>query len=239
MLDIQSNSRGVLIPRMTTAERTSIAGPANGLLVFDSTTQSFWFYNAGTWNQLIDATGIFWQSGPTNTYFTGGNVGIGDASPASTLTVGNGEKFQVEGTRGNVTFTDDSASIKFAVSAGTNTSMMYLFSSGTQNADRMIMGHSTAFPKWGLEYHDTSDVIFLRSTSSRNFAFELGSGDLGIGTTNPAFPIDMVGRMRIKSDGTESNRPGIWFSNQTNTLDRGPAGDVISRLMYWGLHGSF
>ena len=37
MLDIKSNSKGLLIPRMTTSQRTtSIALPADGLMVYDT-----------------------------------------------------------------------------------------------------------------------------------------------------------------------------------------------------------
>ena len=42
MLDIQSDSKGMLIPRLTTAQRTGIAAPGTGLLVYDSETMSFW-----------------------------------------------------------------------------------------------------------------------------------------------------------------------------------------------------
>lgn len=51
MLDIQSTTKGVLIPRMTTVQRTAISPAATGLLVFDSTSQSFWFYS-GAWVEL-------------------------------------------------------------------------------------------------------------------------------------------------------------------------------------------
>jgi len=51
MLDIQSTSKGILIPRMTTTQRTAISNPATGLMVFDTTTQSFWFYNT-SWTEL-------------------------------------------------------------------------------------------------------------------------------------------------------------------------------------------
>ncbi|MDP3358616.1 MAG: hypothetical protein Q8S41_04630 [Lutibacter sp.] len=56
MLDIQSNAKGVLIPRMLTSERTAIATPANGLLVFDTNTQSFWFRDGSLWKELSSGT---------------------------------------------------------------------------------------------------------------------------------------------------------------------------------------
>ena len=52
MLDVQSTTKGLLIPRMTTAERLAIAGPATGLMVFDNTTLTFWYYDGGQWTEI-------------------------------------------------------------------------------------------------------------------------------------------------------------------------------------------
>ncbi|QDP84275.1 hypothetical protein FNJ88_01415 [Chryseobacterium sp. SNU WT5] len=49
-LDVQfqtGSPKGMLTPRMTTLQRTAIASPANGLLVFDTDLKSF-YYNEGT-----------------------------------------------------------------------------------------------------------------------------------------------------------------------------------------------
>jgi hypothetical protein len=51
-LDITSDSRGILIPRLTTAEREDIGSPAAGLLVYDSTLNAFFFFNGTVWKQL-------------------------------------------------------------------------------------------------------------------------------------------------------------------------------------------
>ena len=67
MLDIQSpdNDKGVLIPRMLTSERTAITTPANGLLVFDTDTKSFWFYNVDAWKELVSGSSIVDADGDT------------------------------------------------------------------------------------------------------------------------------------------------------------------------------
>ena len=52
ILDVKSTDKGVLVPRMTSAQRTAIAAPATGLLVFDTTTGGFWFYNGTVWTNL-------------------------------------------------------------------------------------------------------------------------------------------------------------------------------------------
>jgi hypothetical protein len=41
LLDVKSTDKGLLIPRMSTAQRTAITSPATGLMVFDTNTGSF------------------------------------------------------------------------------------------------------------------------------------------------------------------------------------------------------
>ncbi|MEM6805965.1 MAG: hypothetical protein AAF696_31500, partial [Bacteroidota bacterium] len=51
ILDVQSTNKGMLIPRMSSTKRTNIPNPAEGLMVFDLTTNSFWYYQQG-WREL-------------------------------------------------------------------------------------------------------------------------------------------------------------------------------------------
>lgn len=48
ILDVKSTTQGLLIPRMSTANRIGITNPANGLFVFDTDTKSVWFYETTT-----------------------------------------------------------------------------------------------------------------------------------------------------------------------------------------------
>jgi len=44
-LEIQDTSRGILIPRMTMAQRNAIANPAEGLMVYQTdSTFGFWYW---------------------------------------------------------------------------------------------------------------------------------------------------------------------------------------------------
>jgi len=52
VLDVTATDKGMLVPRLTTAQRVAISSPATGLLVYDITTQGFWFYNGSTWSDL-------------------------------------------------------------------------------------------------------------------------------------------------------------------------------------------
>src|SRR6187402_630757 len=56
MLDVASSSKGFLAPRMTTVQRTGIFSPANGLLVFDTDTETYWYYST-TWKEFSNAGG--------------------------------------------------------------------------------------------------------------------------------------------------------------------------------------
>lgn len=49
ILDIQSTTQGVLMPRMTTIQRDAIVSPAEGLLIYNTTTKSTDVYSSSIW----------------------------------------------------------------------------------------------------------------------------------------------------------------------------------------------
>ncbi len=53
LLDVSSTTQGVLFPRMTTAQITAINLPATSLLVFNTTTNCYEFYNGTSWQNII------------------------------------------------------------------------------------------------------------------------------------------------------------------------------------------
>ena len=55
-LDIQSTGKGMLVPRLSTAQRMSIPSPAQGLLVFDTDINSFCYYAMSGWTVIVAGT---------------------------------------------------------------------------------------------------------------------------------------------------------------------------------------
>jgi hypothetical protein len=82
MLDITSTSKGLLIPRMTQAQRVAIVSPAEGLLVYQTDgTKGFYFYNTAnsTWTLIASTSGITSLNGLTanvQTFATPGSAGL-------------------------------------------------------------------------------------------------------------------------------------------------------------------
>ena len=90
MLDVQSTTKGFLLPRMTQAQRLAISSPVNGLLVFDTDAQKLFQYQQGVWRYMIDNS--YWAGSPTRRWVYNGSdsVGIGTASPSEKLHLSNG-----------------------------------------------------------------------------------------------------------------------------------------------------
>lgn len=91
ILDVKvaaSAKKGVLFPRMTSAQRSAIVSPAKGLLVYDSTSNAFWYHNGTAWQQISSGGPNFWTANGTHIYNNNtGFVGIGLSSPKAKLNV--------------------------------------------------------------------------------------------------------------------------------------------------------
>ncbi len=151
-----------------------------------------------------------------------GNVGIGDLTPAAKLTVGNGDKFQVSGADGDVTFTDDQASMTFPAADAANSPMIQMFASGTGNGNRMVIAHSPSNTNWGLQYQDIGDEFHFLSGGDDVMNVDLGNQRVGIGATNPASKLHVedttsldVTMMIHNTDNSGSER--LYFGTSTGT----------------------
>jgi hypothetical protein len=116
LVDIKSTTKGMLIPRMTKTEKNGIASPAAGLMIFQTGPDStgFHYYSGSQWIWMSSSANAWQLAGNSGTSpatnFIGttdnnplvfrtqnaeamritssGAVGIGAATPSSTLQVG-------------------------------------------------------------------------------------------------------------------------------------------------------
>ncbi len=144
----------------------------------------------------LSAFSPIWGTSGSNIFYNSGNVGIGDNSPAATLTVGNGDKLKISGSDGDIEFSDDQGSLRFANASGSSAPMIQMFQSGTNNATRMLLAHSPAFNNWGIRYNDTTDAFTW------------------IGDNLPVLHVQLAGQQRV---GVGTETPTAKFHVSTNS----------------------
>lgn len=77
-LDISSTNKGLLIPRLTAAQKNAIVSPANGLLIYQTDgTTGYWYFNGTSWTTF--SSGNTWSiNGNTGTNVTTNKLGTLD-----------------------------------------------------------------------------------------------------------------------------------------------------------------
>jgi hypothetical protein len=172
ILDVKHTGKGVLIPRMTAAERAVIDNPANGLIVYQTDDVSGIYINAGTsaspnWLQMTTSASGIWDRNGTDIYYASGQVGIGTSTPSYHLAVAD--------LTGN-------CSVSIASQAGA--------------VSRIFLG-STATPEAGRISYNTSNNALSFFTNSLTRVTILGGGAVGIGNTNPISLLHVEGNVLI------------------------------------------
>ena len=95
MLDVKSTNAGLLPPRMTTAERNAISSPADGLVIFNTTSNCLEFYAAGYWNQTCGIPDVPTVTNPlTGETWMDRNLGASQVATSSTDANAYGDLYQ-------------------------------------------------------------------------------------------------------------------------------------------------
>jgi hypothetical protein len=142
MLDVQSTDKGFLVPRLTETDRTSIASPATGLLVYQSDGETgFYYFDGSDWITFLDGKKGWSLDGNAGTDPVNDFVGTSDIT---SLRLGT------NGLANHVLFPDGTSSLSgggfFAISnvtvltAGSNDALR----AGTTSSGPALVGQSSS-----------------------------------------------------------------------------------------------
>lgn len=213
-LDIASNTKGLLVPRMTQADRLLIASPATALLVFQTDGQRGFYYNNGT-----PGTPVWTYHGPVTT-----NWSITGNSLLATGQFGTTSNNHVDLITNNITRGRLTNLGEFFIGA-TNTTVVGDLMGAVSNA-------TFPFAVNGYSSFNGSGVYGVVQSGTTQFA-----GVQGEYTSTTAGTFNTAGVRGVN----QSNAAGTGFRTLTST---GPRAGVIgtttvSNGQYtFGLHGA-
>lgn len=195
-LDVSAVDKGVLIPRMTTTQRTAITTPALGLLVYDTDTKSIWNYDGTAWIEGSGGAGKFVDGASPEIAYFDGRVGIGRNDPSAV------HKLWVEGKKS----TDGPNTVVNVEGAyegtGTSTST-YGLASTAENTGTGTIGYA----------------IGTRSTIGNASGGTISLGDASRSEVNNSGAMTSIAgsNIYISNSGTIGTTVGLWSTIDNNS----------------------
>lgn len=167
MLDVNSTTKGFLLPRLTAAQMSGISGPSFGLMVYNTTDNTIYYFNGSAWVNLLSLR-VSKLSSPDGTIpnalvvDNNGRIGMGQPSPLAGLHI-------------NPNGTGADSHIRLEYNATTFGNIYY-------DANGMnFMVRNTG-----------GNFSFINSLGSPNFIIK-DNGNIGFGTPNPTANFEVKG----------------------------------------------
>lgn len=178
-LEIASTTKGLLLPRMTTAQRTAIASPVAGLMVFDTDFKEYYQHDGGTWRKLLNSN--FWNSSPTRQwiYNSADSIGIGTISPDEKVHISNGNLYMHDARA------DKNPHVMFEIANGNLDEGGLQFNRSGDTLAAINYVEDINFPNY---------LRFGVGGSGRGYEMIINSdGNIGFGTKNPDGKVHISG----------------------------------------------
>ena len=243
IVEMQSSAKGMLIPRMTTAQRLAIGTPANALMVYDTDLNCFYFYStpAGQWVSMCSlgatgATGNAGLQGSTGIAGPTGATGVpGVAGQAGATGAGVNGATGVTGATGPVGCANANYVIK---STGAGAACSIINDNGTQIGVATLAGYRIADVAGDMRL----TLAGVNMGTANSAQLELANG----GNGNPNIAFNKTGvygaNLGLDNDNWLSTRgftAGAGFNNfKAGALMATPGANGVGSILFNDLNAN-
>jgi hypothetical protein len=248
-LDVTSTTQGMLVPRMLAAQRTMIASPATGLLVYQTDAPAgFYFYNGTAWTALSTGDNLGNHTATTNLAMGGNNItGANNVTATGTATLGGNAYPTNTGTNGQQLTTNGAGTLSWASAGGGGTTLQLAVSKTVATAQTTALGFSTGLPDIiTFDAINANSVLTGGNTWTSNNKFTVGAGGAGTyliqvhliaGSTNGVSAVPMIDMNNTGNSGTSFYGVATGFSLTTQNPHKFRG--LLSTVVYMGANEFF
>jgi hypothetical protein len=249
ILDIKSDSKGLLIPRLTQAQVANIPSPVLGLTVYvtDGTT-GYYVFDGLDWSRLAKASDNPWRtlSDGSVENAQNGNVGINNSSPPNnSLQIGNdggyagydfsiGRNSQAMAIYQGPNFTNWTATDNISINPINGTGYVGI-NVGSNPDNKLQIGSmgTTGFATNDLAIGNGVNAFAIFQTNASTLMGSTtdivlkprnnGHGRVGINTDNPRAPLDVADVINISDPDA-----GYAYMNQSSGINNNNVGECYA-----------
>src|SRR5688572_20817827 len=213
LLDLNSTTRGLLLPRLNNTQMFGIQSPASGLVVFNTNYNELYHYNGTSWHSIINSS--YWIRPLAYRDLMGNSsdsVGIGVLIPTRRLDVNGTARV-----RGTLT-ADGTIDATTLIASNNLVAGTALVNGSLQTNGEMVI-------------NDASAILQMKVSGENKGFMQLNGNDLRIGTNsgndNGKFVIRTNGADRVSVD-----EDGVL--NITNKITSDQTGSAPLTPVCWG-----
>ncbi len=176
MLDVSSTEKGMLLPRMSTAQKEAIPSLVEGLMVYDTDFKQFSYWTGSVWVNFGNSVsaGAGWSLSGNNLLNTNsGNIGIGTVSPIGKLDIRSASSYTTPG--------------------------LTIYDTGPFEYSKIQMQNASSANFWQLDALNNNTDLFnerflIHNSRLGNIVSVTGDGNVGIGPNNlfPGATLDVA-----------------------------------------------